>query len=61
MAYYLEAHDLVQRAVAEEEGVFHSVQGLLSLQNVSACRTPLGVLGVIPQLGHPHQHIDTHV
>ncbi|XP_073096194.1 cilia- and flagella-associated protein 46 isoform X2 [Manis javanica] len=41
MAYYLEAHDLVQRAVAEEEGVFHSVQGLLSLQNLQNVNSPL--------------------
>ncbi|XP_057361386.1 cilia- and flagella-associated protein 46 [Manis pentadactyla] len=40
-AYYLEAHDLMQRAVAEEEGVFHSVQGLLSLQNLQNVNSPL--------------------
>uniref|UniRef100_G1QN87 Cilia and flagella associated protein 46 n=1 Tax=Nomascus leucogenys TaxID=61853 RepID=G1QN87_NOMLE len=36
-AYYLEAYGLAQGAVAEEEGRLHSVQGLLSLQDVSKC------------------------
>ncbi|KAI5270262.1 Cilia- And Flagella-Associated Protein 46 [Manis pentadactyla] len=31
----------VDRAVAEEEGVFHSVQGLLSLQNLQNVNSPL--------------------
>lgn len=33
--YHLAAFHLVQRAVAEEEEMFHTVQGLLSLQEVS--------------------------
>ncbi|ELW67298.1 hypothetical protein TREES_T100016876 [Tupaia chinensis] len=32
-AYYLEAYDLAQRAVAEEEEIFHSIQCLLSLHD----------------------------
>ncbi|XP_012516129.1 PREDICTED: cilia- and flagella-associated protein 46 [Propithecus coquereli] len=40
-AYYLEAHDLAQRAVAEEEERFHRIQGLLSLQGLQNINTPL--------------------
>ncbi|XP_043453885.1 cilia- and flagella-associated protein 46 isoform X3 [Prionailurus bengalensis] len=40
-AYYLEAHDLVQRAVADTEELFCSVQALLSLQEVQNVNTPL--------------------
>ncbi|XP_045425210.1 cilia- and flagella-associated protein 46 isoform X3 [Lemur catta] len=40
-AYYLEAHDLAQRAVAEEEERYHRIQGLLSLQGLQNVNTPL--------------------
>uniref|UniRef100_A0ABI7X214 Cilia and flagella associated protein 46 n=1 Tax=Felis catus TaxID=9685 RepID=A0ABI7X214_FELCA len=40
-AYYLEAHDLVQRAVADAEELFCSVRALLSLQEVQNVNTPL--------------------
>ncbi|XP_045295285.1 cilia- and flagella-associated protein 46 isoform X4 [Leopardus geoffroyi] len=40
-AYYLEAHDLVQRAVADAEELFCSVRALLSLQEVPNVNTPL--------------------
>ncbi|KAL4698410.1 hypothetical protein H8959_011067 [Pygathrix nigripes] len=40
-AYYLEAYGLAQGAVVEEEGRLHSVQGLLSLQDVQNVNTPL--------------------
>lgn len=38
--HYLEAYDLAQSAVAEEEGLLHSVQGLLAVQDVRACPDP---------------------
>ncbi|XP_023492381.2 cilia- and flagella-associated protein 46 isoform X4 [Equus caballus] len=38
---YLAAYHLAQRAVAEEEQRFHSVQGLLSLQDLQNVNTPL--------------------
>nr|XP_033697747.1 cilia- and flagella-associated protein 46 [Tursiops truncatus] len=41
-ACYLEAYDLVQRAAAEEEELFHRIQGLLSLQGLQHVSTPLG-------------------
>ncbi|XP_058291854.1 cilia- and flagella-associated protein 46 isoform X6 [Hylobates moloch] len=40
-AYYLEAYGLAQGAVAEEDGRLHSVQGLLSLQDLQNVNTPL--------------------
>ncbi|XP_026968831.1 cilia- and flagella-associated protein 46 [Sagmatias obliquidens] len=40
-ACYLEAYDLVQRAAAEEEELFHRIQGLLSLQGLQHVSTPL--------------------
>ncbi|XP_008581370.1 PREDICTED: tetratricopeptide repeat protein 40, partial [Galeopterus variegatus] len=40
-AHYLEAYDLVQRAVAEEEERLHSVQSLLSFQDLQNVNTPL--------------------
>ncbi|XP_007452074.1 PREDICTED: tetratricopeptide repeat protein 40 [Lipotes vexillifer] len=40
-ARYLEAYDLVQRAAAEEEELFHRIQGLLSLQGLQHVSTPL--------------------
>ncbi|XP_037661046.1 cilia- and flagella-associated protein 46 [Choloepus didactylus] len=40
-AYYLEAYDLAQSAVAEEEEIFHSAQDLLSLQDVQNVSSPL--------------------
>ncbi|XP_053062995.1 cilia- and flagella-associated protein 46 isoform X3 [Acinonyx jubatus] len=40
-AYYLEAHDLVQGAVADAEELFCSVRALLSLQEVQNVNTPL--------------------
>ncbi|XP_040342792.1 cilia- and flagella-associated protein 46 isoform X1 [Herpailurus yagouaroundi] len=40
-AYYLEAHDLVQGAVADAEERFCSVRALLSLQEVQNVNTPL--------------------
>ncbi|KAM7074050.1 cilia- and flagella-associated protein 46 isoform 1-T1 [Molossus nigricans] len=40
-AYYLEAHGLAQRAVAEEEKLFRQVQSLLSLQDLQNVNTPL--------------------
>ncbi|XP_016061813.1 PREDICTED: cilia- and flagella-associated protein 46 [Miniopterus natalensis] len=39
--YHLEAYSLAQRAVAEEEELFHSTQGLLSLQDLQNVNTPL--------------------
>ncbi|XP_075389603.1 cilia- and flagella-associated protein 46 [Tenrec ecaudatus] len=41
-AYYLEVYDLTQRAVAEAEERFHSVQELLSLQDLQSSSSPLG-------------------
>nr|XP_058910979.1 cilia- and flagella-associated protein 46 [Kogia breviceps] len=41
IACYLEAYDLVQRAAAEEEELFHRIQGLLSLQGLQNVSTPL--------------------
>ncbi|XP_059947631.1 cilia- and flagella-associated protein 46 [Mesoplodon densirostris] len=40
-ACYLEAYDLVQRAAAEEEELFHRIQGSLSLQGLQNVSTPL--------------------
>ncbi|XP_021108879.1 cilia- and flagella-associated protein 46 isoform X3 [Heterocephalus glaber] len=40
-AYRLEIYDLVQKAVAEEEGIFHRTQGLLSFQDLQNVNTPL--------------------
>ncbi|XP_057591801.1 cilia- and flagella-associated protein 46 [Hippopotamus amphibius kiboko] len=40
-ACYLAAYELVQRAVAEEEELFHSIQGLLSLQELQNVSSPL--------------------
>lgn len=34
-AYYLEMYSLSQKAISEEEELFHRVQGMLSLQDVS--------------------------
>uniref|UniRef100_A0A8C6QI67 Cilia and flagella associated protein 46 n=1 Tax=Nannospalax galili TaxID=1026970 RepID=A0A8C6QI67_NANGA len=39
-AYYLEAYDLAQKAVAEEEELFHRTQGLLSLQDLQNVNSP---------------------
>ncbi|XP_070288236.1 cilia- and flagella-associated protein 46 isoform X2 [Myotis yumanensis] len=40
-AYYLEAYDVAQSAVAEEEELLHSVQSLLALQDLQNVNTPL--------------------
>ncbi|XP_004375045.1 cilia- and flagella-associated protein 46 [Trichechus manatus latirostris] len=40
-ACYLEACDLTQGAVAEEEELFHRIQGLLALQDLQKVNTPL--------------------
>ncbi|KAM9618801.1 cilia- and flagella-associated protein 46 [Trichechus inunguis] len=40
-ACYLEACDLTQGAVAEEEELFHRIQGLLALQDLQNVSTPL--------------------
>ncbi|XP_045438178.1 cilia- and flagella-associated protein 46 [Pipistrellus kuhlii] len=39
--YYLEAYDLAQSAVAQEEELLHSVQSLLALQDLQNVTTPL--------------------
>ncbi|XP_013358484.1 PREDICTED: cilia- and flagella-associated protein 46 isoform X2 [Chinchilla lanigera] len=39
--YHLEEYDLVQKAVAEEEEIFHRTQGLLSFQDLQNINTPL--------------------
>lgn len=48
MAYRLEACSLAQRAVAEVEELFHSVQGFLSFHDVSAWPGPWGTLCSFP-------------
>ncbi|KAM9197443.1 cilia- and flagella-associated protein 46 [Dugong dugon] len=40
-ACYLEACDLTQGAIAEEEELFHRIQGLLALQDLQNVNTPL--------------------
>nr|XP_023417215.1 cilia- and flagella-associated protein 46 isoform X2 [Cavia porcellus] len=40
-AYRLEEYDLVQKAVAEEEEIFHRTQGLLSFQDLQNVNSPL--------------------
>ncbi|XP_019062592.1 cilia- and flagella-associated protein 46 isoform X2 [Fukomys damarensis] len=40
-AYRLELYDLVQKAVAEQEEIFHRTQGLLSFQDLQNVNTPL--------------------
>ncbi|KAM6182244.1 cilia- and flagella-associated protein 46 [Erethizon dorsatum] len=40
-AYRLEEYDLVQKAVTEEEEIFHRTQGLLSFQDLQNVNTPL--------------------
>ncbi|XP_059517976.1 cilia- and flagella-associated protein 46 [Myotis daubentonii] len=39
--YYLEAYDVAQSAVAQEEELLHSVQSLLALQDLQHVNTPL--------------------
>lgn len=45
-AYYLEAYEVAQSAVAEEEELLHSVQSLLALQDVSVCPGPGATTGL---------------
>ncbi|XP_021083734.1 cilia- and flagella-associated protein 46 isoform X2 [Mesocricetus auratus] len=40
-AYCLEVYDLSQRAIAEEEELFHRIQGILSLHDVQNINSPL--------------------
>uniref|UniRef100_I3N1T0 Cilia and flagella associated protein 46 n=1 Tax=Ictidomys tridecemlineatus TaxID=43179 RepID=I3N1T0_ICTTR len=41
VTHYLEAHDLIQKAVAAEEELFHRIRGLLALQELQNTNTPL--------------------
>lgn len=54
-AYYLEAHSLAQQAVAQEEELFHRVQSLLSLQDVSMCPGPEHTCGQQRHIVTPEQ------
>ncbi|EDM11853.1 rCG48598 [Rattus norvegicus] len=40
-AYYLEMYSLSQKAISEEEELFHRVQGMLSLQDLQNINSPL--------------------
>ncbi|XP_073934125.1 cilia- and flagella-associated protein 46 isoform X3 [Castor canadensis] len=40
ISYYLEAYDLTQKAMAEEEAIFHRIQELLSLQDLQNINSP---------------------
>nr|XP_027786130.1 cilia- and flagella-associated protein 46 [Marmota flaviventris] len=41
VTHYLEAHNLIQKAVAAEEELFHRIRGLLALQELQNTNTPL--------------------
>ncbi|XP_048193494.1 cilia- and flagella-associated protein 46-like [Perognathus longimembris pacificus] len=41
MSYYLDAYDVAQKAVAEEEVLYYQIQGLLSLQDLQNINSPL--------------------
>uniref|UniRef100_A0A2K6BDB7 Cilia and flagella associated protein 46 n=2 Tax=Macaca TaxID=9539 RepID=A0A2K6BDB7_MACNE len=58
-AYYLEAYGLAQGAVVEEEGRLLSVQGLLSLQDVSKCPGLLHDLEGDARLAPQLQNVNT--